>query len=257
MNEQIADFNLSTLENTCLPLSDADILCPAYELLGMVTAVASAPELIMPSEWMPLIWVEEKGGKFETKEQAETIYQQLTAWWNYCMDGFAGETDFMLPDTIDFDEAGKPSPAMKDFASGYLAGSDWLEKVWDAYIPDEESESSSVLGSTLLLMAQCLLDDDKPLPEDMPDMLEMLNKENAATATVNACVEAVGRMGKELYVPESGSGMPFAANDGFGQFNEYPEDAILVPSTNPMKTVGRNDPCPCGSGKKFKKCCLN
>lgn len=22
-----------------------------------------------------------------------------------------------------------------------------------------------------------------------------------------------------------------------------------------MKKVGRNDPCPCGSGKKFKKCC--
>lgn len=24
-----------------------------------------------------------------------------------------------------------------------------------------------------------------------------------------------------------------------------------------MKKVGRNDPCPCGSGKKYKKCCLN
>ncbi len=24
-----------------------------------------------------------------------------------------------------------------------------------------------------------------------------------------------------------------------------------------MKKVGRNDPCPCGSGKKFKKCCEN
>lgn len=22
-----------------------------------------------------------------------------------------------------------------------------------------------------------------------------------------------------------------------------------------MHVVGRNDPCPCGSGKKFKKCC--
>jgi uncharacterized protein YecA (UPF0149 family) len=22
-----------------------------------------------------------------------------------------------------------------------------------------------------------------------------------------------------------------------------------------VKKVGRNDPCPCGSGKKFKKCC--
>ena len=25
---------------------------------------------------------------------------------------------------------------------------------------------------------------------------------------------------------------------------------------NTVKAVGRNDPCPCGSGKKFKKCCL-
>jgi hypothetical protein len=24
-----------------------------------------------------------------------------------------------------------------------------------------------------------------------------------------------------------------------------------------MKDVGRNDPCPCGSGKKYKNCCLN
>ena len=29
------------------------------------------------------------------------------------------------------------------------------------------------------------------------------------------------------------------------------------PAINPFKGVGRNDPCPCGSGKKFKKCCLH
>jgi hypothetical protein len=28
------------------------------------------------------------------------------------------------------------------------------------------------------------------------------------------------------------------------------------PYENPFKGVGRNDPCPCGSGNKFKKCCL-
>lgn len=27
------------------------------------------------------------------------------------------------------------------------------------------------------------------------------------------------------------------------------------PIINPTRNVGRNDPCPCGSGKKFKKCC--
>ncbi len=29
------------------------------------------------------------------------------------------------------------------------------------------------------------------------------------------------------------------------------------PQRNPYRDVGRNDPCPCGSGKKFKKCCLD
>ena len=26
------------------------------------------------------------------------------------------------------------------------------------------------------------------------------------------------------------------------------------PQRNPLKDVGRNDPCPCGSGKKYKQC---
>src|SRR5205085_6354774 len=31
---------------------------------------------------------------------------------------------------------------------------------------------------------------------------------------------------------------------------------VAEPAFNPFRSVGRNDPCPCGSGKKFKKCCL-
>ena len=34
------------------------------------------------------------------------------------------------------------------------------------------------------------------------------------------------------------------------------EDSVLRPHVNEMRDVGRNDPCPCGSGKKYKKCCL-
>jgi hypothetical protein len=29
-----------------------------------------------------------------------------------------------------------------------------------------------------------------------------------------------------------------------------------MPHVDPWRKVGRNDPCPCGSGKKYKKCCL-
>jgi uncharacterized protein YchJ len=41
---------------------------------------------------------------------------------------------------------------------------------------------------------------------------------------------------------------------------ETPPERIVSdgeePYLNPLRTVGRNDPCPCGSGKKYKKCCL-
>jgi hypothetical protein len=31
--------------------------------------------------------------------------------------------------------------------------------------------------------------------------------------------------------------------------------SFYIPERNPFRKVGRNDPCPCGSGRKFKKCC--
>jgi len=34
-------------------------------------------------------------------------------------------------------------------------------------------------------------------------------------------------------------------------------DQKLEPIRNRAQRVGRNDPCPCGSGKKYKRCCLN
>ncbi|WP_275531649.1 SEC-C metal-binding domain-containing protein [Magnetofaba australis] len=38
---------------------------------------------------------------------------------------------------------------------------------------------------------------------------------------------------------------------------EDDDEFFPAPHVNPFRDIGRNDPCPCGSGKKFKKCCLN
>jgi hypothetical protein len=42
------------------------------------------------------------------------------------------------------------------------------------------------------------------------------------------------------------------------EWSDLFERAGRSPGTKPQPTrkVGRNDPCPCGSGKKYKKCCL-
>ncbi|MCL5996520.1 MAG: SEC-C metal-binding domain-containing protein [Chloroflexi bacterium] len=33
------------------------------------------------------------------------------------------------------------------------------------------------------------------------------------------------------------------------------ERALNQPAPAHVATIGRNDPCPCGSGKKYKQCC--
>ena len=38
-------------------------------------------------------------------------------------------------------------------------------------------------------------------------------------------------------------------------FEERTADTVK-PIRNPGRRIGRNDPCPCGSGRKYKKCCM-
>lgn len=46
------------------------------------------------------------------------------------------------------------------------------------------------------------------------------------------------------------------ANDNFKQaMNAGGDDSIAKTPIRKAEKVGRNDPCPCGSGKKYKKCC--
>lgn len=53
---------------------------------------------------------------------------------------------------------------------------------------------------------------------------------------------------------------PFQSLDLDDDEDDYDyREASSAPTTyfRDSKKIGRNDPCPCGSGKKYKKCCLN
>ncbi|MCL6628081.1 MAG: SEC-C domain-containing protein [Armatimonadetes bacterium] len=56
----------------------------------------------------------------------------------------------------------------------------------------------------------------------------------------------------------SGGFVPLGATDQTADVPSAKSQGPVRPNTALMgkKKVGRNDPCPCGSGKKFKKCCL-
>jgi hypothetical protein len=51
-----------------------------------------------------------------------------------------------------------------------------------------------------------------------------------------------------LFIPQM---MPFVLWAGLVHFRQ----ATSIEPSTPVPTVGRNDPCSCGSGKKYKRCC--
>ncbi|WP_020586255.1 SEC-C metal-binding domain-containing protein [Desulfobacter curvatus] len=46
-------------------------------------------------------------------------------------------------------------------------------------------------------------------------------------------------------------------NGIFSDMGNIKNKGTVIPFQKESKKIGRNDPCPCGSGKKYKKCCLN
>ena len=99
--------------------------------------------------------------------------------------------------------------------------------------------------------------DLKPLVEAARADARLLEEDDAewfdlALAEAEASPESPARFhDQELgYVEDVVGELAAALDDPEG------EGEPIEPLRNPNRDVGRNDPCPCGSGKKFKKCCL-
>ncbi len=87
--------------------------------------------------------------------------------------------------------------------------------------------------------------------------LEIHDTEDGGPGDEGGVVEFTARYRQEGTVVEHHERSWFARHEGAWRFHSVLVDddgPELVPVT-PASTVGRNDPCPCGSGKKYKRCC--
>src|SRR5690554_4221012 len=74
--------------------------------------------------------------------------------------------------------------------------------------------------------------------------------QNSATKQSNSYAQA------QVNAAASGGGRRFEGSQGYDQAMAQSQQQS-APKQQPVvaeKTVGRNDPCPCGSGKKYKQC---
>ena len=199
---------------------------PNLEALdGFLTALVICPEFIRPSEFVPFILsgkTEDDDLVFESVEDAEGFYGLLMRYWNQINRAFH-EGDVYMPYLLEDAEGVAHG---NEWAKGFLEGTRFRYDAWQEIIHDEERS-----GPFVPIWALAYENAEDPSLRPYKEPLSVENRQQLLVAMIAGV--------KHLY-------------DMFQQDAATSRAQHVRPSSH---KVGRNDPCPCGSGKKFKKCC--
>jgi len=225
-SNELNDAELAELD-TILARSDGGKIANSEALDGFFAALACCPDLIMPSEYLPVIQageMEDGGLTFDDMAETERFMALVSQHWNH-VNHQLNECDVYLP-LILANEQGVY--AGNGWAKGFLTGTHLRHEIWSDLINDEERA-----GSILPIMMLAYENDPDPSLRPFDEPIDDEKREELMIAA------AAGVMRIHAgFLTERGS------------YLEEPETFVR---SGPK--VGRNAPCPCGSGKKFKRCC--
>lgn len=131
--------------------------------------------------------------------------------------------------------------AAAHWAAGFRFGIRLLPEPWAPLIDRDDTR--------LLLAHIFCLERDEDLPED--ERATSPFRDMSAAALEEMRRKAVGVLA-DLVPALNQASMDI---DTVGAENE--SDDWHQPYVRPTPKIGRNEPCPCGSGQKYKKCCLD
>jgi uncharacterized protein len=226
-SDQVNDgrVNLETLEAFLMSDRVPEDSMMLSDLDGFLTGIAIGPELVPPSEWLPAIW----GGEtpqFVDQGEAGAIADAVMARYHEIALQIADErcVPILLADR-------DGTPIAFAWADGFLRAIGLRPDAWKKLFTSEhvafllpilalssDEESRSLLGLSR--------EQDDRIMDESADLIP-------------TCVVKIAAFWRG-----KGGGVPTSLTTG------------LRPDLGQtMMKVGRNEPCPCGSGKKFKKCC--
>lgn len=207
------------------------------EVYGFFFAVACGPDLVHPSEWITLLLGTGEDMPIRDVEHANLLLGALQDLYNEVV-GLARSDPVRLPSDcalLDDPTANlDPAAPMAAWSRGFRAGHDWLEESWDVPMSDEmNAEVGSVLTALIFF--------------GMGDQVESLVADIAPGRTVAEVAVTMHTIFPEAVEQYAVLGRTVEETLRRGPRQEQ--------SAPPVRPPGRNDPCPCGSGKKFKHCC--
>jgi len=221
------------------------------ELLGYLFGLAITPDMVVPSEWMPIIF----GGDlppFRSMDQMQKMTGVLVAAYNNFLDDYHSNK-LKFPFDIATLQENQFEP-LYEWVSGFEEAIALREDMWDPEEYPELSESKKEELYHSMMTIQGLVD-----PVEVMDYFEDMPEELFQEAFSGMDEEFVDReMQIQFFLLAS---LPLVI-DTFLEHAyrvEKKRQRQLQPTTGPIPIrsakVGRNDPCPCNSGKKYKKCC--
>jgi hypothetical protein len=222
-------------------LEEAGSEMSLFGLYGLFYGCHAAPRPVMPAEFLPLIFGEE-GAQFETDEDAQAMLDNVLSLWDLLGQCDAETEGLALPE-IDY-EADAEGATYRIYDALALVGY-FLEGLEIGGITFEElerkrkNETEALLRTTDLLNAYAGLIEKEKGPDNkkLEEAIEAIGRAELIIAGSLAGITA-GLKGERLHSAGQSRQGPKAKLTGFQEIK-----------------VGRNDPCPCGSGKKYKKCC--
>jgi uncharacterized protein len=126
--------DLDELEAFLLSERTAEDCMGLSELDGFLTAVAVGPELIMPSEWLPLVWGEEDP-EFESEAEAGRIIGAVVGRYNRILADLGGDPPVAEPI---FEESEAGETLVASWAMGFMEGVQLRVARWEEVMTSED-----------------------------------------------------------------------------------------------------------------------
>lgn len=240
---------IAALDGVCQRMAGFDDRVSLEWLDGYMTALIAGPRRIEHDEWLPVVAEGVFERTFADPSDAAQAREALDARWQVLADQLDPEEMLDDPDVL------RLAPLMIE-----LTEEDKERLIAEGHVKAEEV---SMLEQTGEAWAVGFMDATKDFPADWPDAdLEteegqLFDECMLRVVSLTVDDEELAEIYEELYEGEALTRDEliqeacYAAQDMRLYWLDH---APKPPQRRVGELPGRNDPCPCGSGKKFKKC---
>jgi uncharacterized protein len=219
--ERLDEFLLERIDDDADTNDKDEGVLDISELDGLFTAIVSGPVTIMPSQWLPVVW-----GDFEPVWEDEKDFMEILSLMMRHMNAIANmlmETpEAFEPVYLERDVQGRTYTIVDEWCEGYWRGVKLTQEHWD----QGGKEMAALLAPILAFTG-----------------MTNWRGHDVADDEVETIQQAIAPNVRAIHA--------------YWLARRAEHEPVARPMRRSEPRVGRNDPCPCGSGKKYKKCCLH